>query len=64
VTNRADIGNMLGRAYEDPLCSIARTLEVVGERWTQLTIRDAHVLRTSPTSPPRDPGVALGRSRR
>ena len=32
---------MLGRTYEDQNCSIARTLEVSGERWTILIIRDA-----------------------
>ena len=32
---------MLGRTYDSQLCSIARTLEVVGERWTLLIIRDA-----------------------
>src|SRR3981081_4378106 len=32
---------MLGRTYENQNCSIARTLEVVGERWTLLIIRDA-----------------------
>ncbi|MGH2953026.1 MAG: winged helix-turn-helix transcriptional regulator [Solirubrobacterales bacterium] len=30
---------MLGREY-DQICSIARTLEVLGERWTLLIIRD------------------------
>jgi DNA-binding HxlR family transcriptional regulator len=30
---------MLGREY-DQICSIARTLEVLGERWTLLVIRD------------------------
>ena len=30
---------MLGREY-DQVCSIARTLEVLGERWTLLIIRD------------------------
>ena len=30
---------MLGREY-DQVCSIARTLEVLGERWTLLVIRD------------------------
>ncbi|MQA73132.1 MAG: transcriptional regulator [Solirubrobacterales bacterium] len=30
---------MLGREY-DQTCSIARTLEVLGERWTLLVIRD------------------------
>ena len=32
---------MLGRHYEGQNCSIARTLEIVGERWTMLIIRDA-----------------------
>ena len=32
---------MLGRNYEKQICSIARTLEIVGERWTLLIIRDA-----------------------
>ena len=31
---------MLKRDYEGQNCSIARTLEVVGERWTLLVIRD------------------------
>jgi DNA-binding HxlR family transcriptional regulator len=31
---------MLNRAYEGQNCSIARALEVVGERWTLLIIRD------------------------
>ena len=31
---------MLKRDYEGQNCSIARTLEVVGERWTFLIIRD------------------------
>ena len=30
---------MLGREY-DQVCSVARTLEVLGERWTLLIIRD------------------------
>ncbi len=32
---------MLGRDYSDQICSISRTLEVVGERWTLLILRDA-----------------------
>ena len=32
---------MLRRTYDSQLCSIARTLEVVGERWTFLIVRDA-----------------------
>jgi len=32
---------MLGRTYEGQNCSIARSLELVGERWTLLIVRDA-----------------------
>ena len=32
---------MLGNSYEDQVCSAARSLEVVGERWSLLIIRDA-----------------------
>jgi len=32
---------MLPRIYDNQNCSIARTLELVGERWTLLIIRDA-----------------------
>jgi DNA-binding HxlR family transcriptional regulator len=32
---------MLKRDYEGQNCSVARSLEVVGERWTLLIIRDA-----------------------
>ena len=32
---------MLERTYEGQECSIAHALEVVGERWTLLIIRDA-----------------------
>lgn len=32
---------MLGRGYEDQNCSAARALEVVGERWSILILRDA-----------------------
>lgn len=31
----------LGRLYEEQACSLARALEVVGERWTLLIVRDA-----------------------
>ncbi|WP_394618803.1 winged helix-turn-helix transcriptional regulator [Lentzea sp. JNUCC 0626] len=31
---------MLGRRYDDQVCSAARALEVVGERWTLLIVRD------------------------
>jgi DNA-binding HxlR family transcriptional regulator len=33
---------MLGKTYDTQTCSIARALEVVGERWSLLVIRDAH----------------------
>lgn len=32
---------MLHRTYDNEVCSIARTLELVGERWTLLILRDA-----------------------
>ena len=31
---------VLKRGYEDQVCSIARSLEIVGDRWTLLIIRD------------------------
>lgn len=32
---------MLGKTYDNQVCSIARALDVVGERWTLLIVRDA-----------------------
>jgi DNA-binding HxlR family transcriptional regulator len=32
---------MLGKVYDDEVCSAARALEVVGERWTLLILREA-----------------------
>jgi len=32
--------SVLGNDYPDQVCSIARSLEVVGERWTLLIVRD------------------------
>ena len=32
---------MLHRTYEGQVCSVARALEIVGERWTLLILRDA-----------------------
>ncbi|MEV4399965.1 helix-turn-helix domain-containing protein [Nonomuraea sp. NPDC049607] len=32
---------MLGRTYDTQVCSAARALEVVGERWSLLIVRDA-----------------------
>ena len=34
---------MLNRSYPDQICSIASALEVVGERWTLLILRDAQL---------------------
>ena len=36
---------MLKRDYEGQVCSVARALEVVGERWTLLIVRDAFLGR-------------------
>ena len=36
---------MLGRDYEGQNCSVARALELVGERWTLLVVRDAFLGR-------------------
>ena len=38
---RATIEIVLHNTYEGQACSIARTLELVGERWTLLILRDA-----------------------
>jgi DNA-binding HxlR family transcriptional regulator len=35
------MSSVLPRAYTQQACSIARTLEVVGDRWTLLIVRDA-----------------------
>ncbi|MFI6595315.1 winged helix-turn-helix transcriptional regulator [Nonomuraea sp. NPDC050536] len=32
---------MLGKSYDTQVCSIARSLEVIGERWSLLIVRDA-----------------------
>jgi DNA-binding HxlR family transcriptional regulator len=32
---------MLGKTYDGEVCSIARSLEVIGERWSIIIIRDA-----------------------
>ena len=37
----ATLSGVLQRDYPDEVCSIARALEVVGERWTLLILRDA-----------------------
>lgn len=33
--------HVLGKMYDSQVCSIARALELIGERWTLLIIRDA-----------------------
>jgi DNA-binding HxlR family transcriptional regulator len=35
------ISRVLQRDYPDQVCSVARALEVIGERWTLLIVRDA-----------------------
>jgi DNA-binding HxlR family transcriptional regulator len=35
------LDSMLGRTYDAQICSVAGTLELVGERWTLLIVRDA-----------------------
>jgi DNA-binding HxlR family transcriptional regulator len=37
---------VLNRDYADQNCSVARALEIVGERWTLLIVRDAFLGRT------------------
>jgi DNA-binding HxlR family transcriptional regulator len=37
----ASLSVVLRRDYPDQVCSIARSLEVIGERWTLLILRDA-----------------------
>ncbi|RZU65616.1 HxlR family transcriptional regulator [Microterricola gilva] len=38
---------MLGKAYDTQVCSIARSLELVGERWSLLILRDALFARVT-----------------
>ncbi len=38
---RGYTGGVLGRTYDNQVCSAARALEQVGERWSLLIIRDA-----------------------
>jgi DNA-binding HxlR family transcriptional regulator len=35
------LDGVLNRMYDDQVCTLARALEVVGERWTLLVVRDA-----------------------
>ncbi len=38
--SRVDFVSMLRNDYDGQVCSVARTLEVIGERWTMLVLRD------------------------
>src|SRR3954452_24919244 len=49
---------MLDRTYPDQVCSIARALEVVGERWSVLIVRDAFLGRTRFSEFQRSLGIA------
>jgi len=35
------MARMLGKTYDSQVCSIARALELIGERWSLLIVRDA-----------------------
>ena len=41
MTQRLESATVLHNTYAGQVCSVARTLEVVGERWTLLILRDA-----------------------
>src|SRR4051812_46329442 len=45
VSSRYSLHDMLPRTYDGQNCSIARTLELVGERWTMLVVREAFLGR-------------------
>jgi DNA-binding HxlR family transcriptional regulator len=49
---------MLGNAYPDQNCSIARALEIVGERWSILVLRDVFLGVRRFDALQRDLGVA------
>ena len=38
--DRGTLGAVLKRGYEGQVCSIARSLELIGDRWTLLIVRD------------------------
>src|SRR3954451_1512493 len=40
VASRYSVSYMLGRTYEGQNCSVAKALELVGERWTVLILRE------------------------
>jgi DNA-binding HxlR family transcriptional regulator len=49
---------MLGKEYEGQVCSIARSLELVGERWTLLVVREIFHGRRKFSEMQRSLGVA------
>jgi DNA-binding HxlR family transcriptional regulator len=49
---------VLDRTYPQQVCSIARALEVVGERWSLLIVRDAFLGRTRFSEFQRSLGIA------
>ena len=49
---------MLGKEYEGQICSIARSLDLVGERWTILVIREVFNGRRKFSEMQRSLGVA------
>jgi DNA-binding HxlR family transcriptional regulator len=49
---------VLGREYRGQMCSVARALEVIGERWTLLIVRDALLGKTRFSEFQRSLGIA------
>jgi DNA-binding HxlR family transcriptional regulator len=58
--NCANLCEVLHRTYEGQNCSIARALEVIGERWTLLILRDAFLGIRRFDDLQRDLGVSRG----
>lgn len=58
ATECAKITLMLGNEYEGQICSIARGLELVGERWTLLVVREIFHGRRKFSEMQRSLGVA------
>ena len=58
ATECANIAVVLGNDYEGQTCSIARSLELVGERWTLLVVREIFHGRRKFSEMQRSLGVA------
>jgi DNA-binding HxlR family transcriptional regulator len=58
ATECANITVVLGNEYEGQICSIARSLELVGERWTLLVVREIFHGRRKFSEMQRSLGVA------